>query len=262
MIIRQIYTYNNYRNFNYLIGCSKTREAIAVDPLAYNLCLEEAKKNELKIIAVINTHEHLDHTGGNDKIIQQTGAKLYAHHNAKSVIKDVDIGLKAGDNIKIGSTVNIDILDTPGHTMSHLCLLVRGKEEALFCGDTLFNAGVGNCHNGGDPLSLYNTFYNQLIKLDKKTKIYPGHDYLSNNLEFTMSLEPDNKNAFDLLQKSREENFSTNFVSSFELELKVNTFFRLKERSILESLKSKNILSKNDSPQEVFLALRELRNSW
>ena len=262
MIIKQIYTYNNYRNFNYLIGCSKTREAIAVDPLAYNLCLDEAKKNELNIIAVINTHEHLDHTGGNDKIIKHTGAKLYAHHNAKNVIKDVDIGLRAGDTIKIGSTVNIDILDTPGHTMSHLCLLVRGKEEALFCGDTLFNAGVGNCHNGGNPLSLYNTFYNQLIKLDKKTKIYPGHDYLSNNLEFTLSLEPNNKNAFDLLQKSKKENFSTNFVSSFDLELKVNTFFRLKEKSILESLKSKNVLSKNDSPQEVFLALRELRNSW
>ena len=49
MIIKQIYTYNNYRNFNYLIGCEKTREAIAVDPLAYKLCLEEAKKNDLKI---------------------------------------------------------------------------------------------------------------------------------------------------------------------------------------------------------------------
>ena len=81
MIIKQIYTYNNYRNFNYLIGCEKTREAIVVDPLAYNLCLEEAKRNDLKIVSIINTHEHLDHTGGNDKIIQHTGAKLYAHQN-------------------------------------------------------------------------------------------------------------------------------------------------------------------------------------
>ena len=55
--------------------------------------------------------------------------------------------------------------------MSHLCLLIRGSEDALFCGDTLFNAGVGNCHNGGNPLSLYNTFYNQLIKLDKTKNI-------------------------------------------------------------------------------------------
>ena len=170
--------------------------------------------------------------------------------------------LKGNNKIKVGNTVNIDILDTPGHTMSHLCLLIRGSEDALFCGDTLFNAGVGNCHNGGNPLSLYNTFYNQLIKLDKKTKIYPGHDYLTNNLEFTLSLEPENKNAYDLLQKSKMEGFSTKFVSSFEIELKVNTFFRLKEKSIKESLKNENLLSKNDSPQEVFLALRELRNKW
>ncbi|MAJ24508.1 MAG: hydroxyacylglutathione hydrolase [Rickettsiales bacterium] len=262
MIIKQIFTYNNYRNFNYLIACPKTREAIAVDPLAYNLCLKEAKKNELNIVAVINTHEHLDHTGGNEKIIAHTGAKLYAHNNAIKTIKGVDVGLRAGDKIKIGNSINIDILDTPGHTMAHICLLVRGSEDALFCGDTLFNAGVGNCHNGGNPLSLYNTFYNQLVKLDKKTKIFPGHDYLSNNLEFTLSLEPNNKHAFDLLQLSKKEGFSTNYVSSFETELKVNTFFRLKEASIVETLKSKSLLSKNDSPQEVFLALRELRNKW
>ena len=262
MIIKQIYTYNNYRNFNYLIACPLTREAIAVDPLAYNLCLKEAQDNDLKIVSVINTHEHLDHTGGNDKIINSTGAKLYAHENAKKVIKGVDIGLKAGDKIKVGSSIYIEVLDTPGHTMSHICLLVRGEQDALFCGDTLFNAGVGNCHNGGNPLSLYNTFYNQLIKLDKKTKIYPGHDYLSNNLEFTLSLDPNNKNAYDLLQASKKENYSTSFVSNFETELKVNTFFRLREEAIIKSLKEKGLISKNDSPQEVFLALRKLRNDW
>ena len=82
MIIKQIYTFNNYRNFNYLIACKKTREAVAIDPLAYNLCIKEARENDLKIVAVINTHEHLDHIGGNEKIINSTGAKLYAHENA------------------------------------------------------------------------------------------------------------------------------------------------------------------------------------
>ena len=58
------------------------------------------------------------------------------------------------------------------------------------------------------------------------------------------------------------EGFSTKFVSSFEIELKVNTFFRLKEKSIKESLKNENLLSKNDSSSRSFLALRELRNKW
>ena len=77
-----------------------------------------------------------------------------------------------------------------------------------------------------------------------------------------MSLEPNNKDAYDLLQKSKIENFSTSFISCLETEFKVNVFFRLKEKSIKETLKNANLLSKNDSPQEVFLALRELRNNW
>ena len=262
MIIKQIYTYNNYRNFNYIVGCPITREAVAIDPLAFNICIEEAEKADLKIVSVINTHEHFDHIGGNEPIIKHTGAKLYAHLNAVHKIPNVDVGLKAGDKIKLGKSIDIEVLDTPGHTMSHICLLVRGEQDALFCGDTLFNAGVGNCHNGGNPLSLYNTFYNQLIKLDKKTKIYPGHDYLANNLEFTLSLDPNNENAYDLLQAAKKENYSTGFVSNFETELKVNTFFRLREESIIKSLKEKELISKNDSPQEVFLALRKLRNNW
>ena len=262
MIIKQIYTYNNYRNFNYLIGCPITREAIAIDPLASDLCLKEAAKEGLKIVAIINTHEHMDHIGGNDAIINSTNCKVYAHKNAKHTIPNMNFGLEAGQLLKFGKSIEIEILDTPGHTMSHVCLLLRGEQNSLFCGDTLFNAGVGNCHNGGDPISLYNTFYNQLIKLDKKTKIYPGHDYLITNLQFTLSLEPDNKSAYDLLQKCKMEDFSTSFVSCLETELKVNVFFRLKEKSIKESLKNENLLSKNDSPQEVFLALRELRNNW
>ena len=147
--------------------------------------------------------------------------------------------------------------------MSHVCLLARGDTtNSLFCGDTLFNAGVGNCHNGGDPVSLYETFYNQLIKLEKNTKIYPGHDYLKNNLEFTLSLESENKSAFELLKKAESESFSINYVSSLENELKINTFFRLKESSIIKSIQEKGEPMKDSSPKEVFLALRRLRNNW
>src|SRR3546814_16763655 len=63
----------------------------------------------------------------------------------------------AGDVVKVGRTVELESLDTPGHTMSHVCLLSRGDQPALFCGDTLFNAGAGNCHNGGHPSELYQT---------------------------------------------------------------------------------------------------------
>jgi hydroxyacylglutathione hydrolase len=89
--------------------------------------------------------------------------------------------LSAGDIIKVGKTAELEALDTPGHTMCHICLRSHTEQPALFSGDTMFNAGVGNCHNGGDPATLYQTFAQQLHGLPDNTLVYPGHDYLENN---------------------------------------------------------------------------------
>ena len=150
---------------------------------------------------------------------------------------------------------DIEVLDTPGHTMSHISLLIKGDIEALFCGDTMFSAGVGNCHYGGDPETLYNTFYEQLINLNKKTKIYPGHDYLETNLKFTLSLEPSNNEAKLLLLETKKDNFSTNYVSTLETELKINTFFRLQEQTIIDSLEKRSLLKKRFSILYIYIYL-------
>src|SRR4029450_7792756 len=66
VIVKQIWTANAYRNFNYLIACSETGEALAVDPLDYEKCLKAAKDEGWDITQILNTHEHRDHTGGNE----------------------------------------------------------------------------------------------------------------------------------------------------------------------------------------------------
>src|ERR1700719_300961 len=156
MLVEQIWTGNAGRNFNYLIACAETGEALAVDPLDYQKCLAAAKAKGWTITQILNTHEHRDHTGGNGEMIKATGAKILAHKNAKPRIPEMDSGLGAGDVIKVGRTVELQCLDTPGHTMSHICILAHGDTPALFCGDTLFNAGDCDCHNGGPSNELYN----------------------------------------------------------------------------------------------------------
>ena len=263
MIVEQIWTANAYRNFNYLIACPQSGEALAIDPLDHKKCLARAKERGWEITQVLNTHEHGDHTGGNKAMIAATGAKLLAHKNARDRIPGMDVGLGAGDLVEVGRTVVLESLDTPGHTMSHVCLLSRTDQPALFCGDTLFNAGAGNCHNGGHPNELYQTFAEQLSKLPDETLIYPGHDYIANNLRFTLDREPDNAKAADLLSDVDDQDPNRALVSTLALEKEINTFFRLHSPSVIVRLRE----AFPDLPDEpdaktVFLKLRELRNSW
>ena len=141
MIVEQIWTGNAYRNFNYLIVCPETGDALAIDPLDHEKCLARAKDKGWDITQILNTHEHGDHTGGNRVMVAATGAKLLAHVNARDKIPGIDRGLGAGDVIEVGKTVELEALDPPGHTMSHVCLLSRTDEPALVCGDTLFSIG-------------------------------------------------------------------------------------------------------------------------
>ncbi|MPZ43084.1 MAG: MBL fold metallo-hydrolase [Betaproteobacteria bacterium] len=263
MIVRQIWTANSYRNFNYLIACPETGEAAAIDPLDHEKCLRAATDAGWTITQIVNTHEHRDHTGGNEALVQKTGARILAHRNAKDRIPGMARGLGAGDVIKVGRTVELETLDTPGHTMSHVCLLSHTDQPALFCGDTLFNAGAGNCHNGGHPEELYATFVNQLAKLPPGTLVYPGHDYIENNLRFTLDREPDNAQAKAMLGQVGGQDPNHPYVTTLESESEINTFFRLRSPTVIARLRE-TFPDLPDAPdaRTVFLKLRELRNTW
>ncbi len=263
MIVEQIWTNNNFRNFNYLIVCPETGEALAVDPLEFGQCLDAAKDKGWEITQILNTHHHHDHTGGNGGMVEATGAKILANAKARDDIPDMDIGLEAGDVVKVGKTVELEAMDTPGHTMSHVCLLSRTDQPALICGDTLFNAGAGHCKGGGHPEPLYETFAKQLAILPDDTLIYPGHDYIENNLNFTLDREPDNARAASLKEEVAGQDTNRAMVTTLALEKEVNTFFRLHSPTVIARLREA-FPDLPDEPDEktVFLKLRELRNDW
>ena len=263
MIVEQVWTGNAYRNFNYLIACPETGDALAIDPLDFKKCLAVAEDRGWTISQILNTHEHGDHTGGNTGLVKATGASIIAHENAGSRIPNMSRGVGAGDVINVGSSVDLECLDTPGHTMSHICLLSKTDQPALFSGDTLFNAGAGNCHNGGHPDELYDTFHDQLERLGDDTMIYPGHDYLINNLQFTLDREPDNEVARQMLADYESQDPDDALVTTLAQEREINTFFRLDSPSVISRLQEL-YPEMGDSPDEraVFLKLRELRNRW
>ena len=263
MIVERIWTGNAYRNFNYLIACPETGEALAIDPLDHEKTLATARVKGWQITQVLNTHEHHDHTGGNAAVIAATGAKLIAHHKAGGRIAGVNRGVKAGDVIRVGKTVELECLDTPGHTLCHICLRSHTEQPALFSGDTLFNAGAGNVHNGGDVGALYATFVDQLARLPDNTLVYPGHDYIENNLGFTLDREPDNAAARALLPNVTGQDPAKSAVTTLAEEKQINAFLRVDSPSLVARLRE-NFPDLPDAPdpKTVFAKLRELRNQW
>ena len=263
MLVERIWAANSLRNFHYIIACAETGEALIVDPLNAAQCLASARARGFEIRQVLNTHEHRDHTDGNAGVVAATRASVLSHAGAAGVIGGVDRGLARGDVIKVGRTVELEVLDTPGHTRSHVCLLAHGDAPALFCGDTLFNAGAGNCHNGGDPGLLYETFVNQLARLPDITRVFPGHEYMARNLAFTVDREPGNVDAAKALPMAKAQKPEDARITTLGEEKRINAFLRLQNPEIIARLRERfpEIGEKPDA-RTVFVRLRELRNIW
>ena len=259
MKIHQVYTQSVLDNFTYLIELSDG-SAVAIDPWDDAITNQLLVDNSLSLKAIINTHEHWDHIQGNEALVAQHGCEVWAHANGKDKIPGLSRVLTAGELIALDDGVALKVLDTPGHTLAHLCFLVmeQGVPNAVFTGDTLFNAGVGHCRGGGDIDLLYQTIVEQFHSLDDGVVIYPGHRYLKNNLRFTLSIEPENQDAKDWLVRAGQDNDPANpLTTCIGDECKLNTFFRLNSRAIRSAL---NLPT--DSEKAVFTALRVRRDSW
>ncbi len=164
-------------NFSYVIHCDQTDIAALVDPgsdasNAINFIL----KNQLKLLYMINTHHHTDHTADNARVKRMFDCKLIAASTARAhSISSADMYIRDGDSLMLGK-LRLNFIQTPGHTPDGLCVLVDDK--ALITGDTLFIGDCGRCDLPGSSLKQMFESLNQKIKpLSDDLIIYPGHDY-------------------------------------------------------------------------------------
>ncbi len=184
-------------NFSYIIGDEETHQGAVVDPgFDIETILHTASQKELKITHIIDTHEHMDHTSGNQDIAVRTGAKIVAHEDTP-ITKDISV--RDEDVLKLGET-DIKIIHTPGHTPGSICLLV---DQKLLTGDTLF---VGECGRvdlpGGSAEDLYDSLFNKITKLEEEIEVYPGHNY---GAEPSSTIGYEKKHNYVLKPRTKDE---------------------------------------------------------
>ncbi|MBW2061070.1 MAG: MBL fold metallo-hydrolase [Deltaproteobacteria bacterium] len=190
MIVTQILV-GQFAVFCYLIGCEATHEALVIDPAGDEDRIKDAAQEAgLNIKYIFNTHGHPDHTCGNARMKEITGAAIVMHaldddiFNIKGNARmasvwglaqspPADIRLDQEKTFRVGQ-VNLEIIHTPGHTPGGLCLLGEGQ---LFTGDTLFVGSGGRTDLPYGSLSALLDSIKKLMALPDDTVIWPGHDY-------------------------------------------------------------------------------------
>jgi hydroxyacylglutathione hydrolase len=157
------------RNYGYLVGCEKTRKAAVIDPSTDpQPCNKKAIELGLKVLYVINTHSHFDHTGGNKFFKSKVGAKLVTHQSVST--GDIQVG--DGDTLPLGE-LTLTFFHTPGHTNDSICVLANGE---LMTGDTLFVGKVGGTSTREAAKVEFDSL-NKLMNLEPGTRVWPGHNY-------------------------------------------------------------------------------------
>ncbi len=256
---------NPGRNLCYVVASDVSGHALLIDPIAPERCLAVARAHSLQVVGIVNTHEHRDHTGGNATVRAQIDVPIFAI--AGSGIEEAT-AVVAGHVFSLATSVDDQLIvhHLPGHTQHHICLVGKSHEENGFwlTGDTIFAAGVGNCIRGGNVEALYQSV--QKFPASRADMIYPGHDYLHRNLQFTVAIEPDNVAA---RQHLATVTLDTEFAATtMEEEWMHNCFFRLQCPSVVEGVRRRRhelgltALPASSNDGEVFHALRELRNLW
>ena len=186
-------------------------EAAVIDPLREIApYLQKAEKDGVKIKYVLETHFHADFVSGHIDLAKATGASIVFGPNAATTF-EAHIA-KDGEELKVGK-MTIRVLHTPGHTMestTYLLLDEKGKECAIFSGDTLFIGDVGRPDLAAKSSltvedlagTLFDSLRNKIMPLPGNIIVYPAHG-AGSACGKNMS-----KETFDTLENQKKTNYA------------------------------------------------------
>jgi hydroxyacylglutathione hydrolase len=222
------------------------------------------RHEKLKLVAILNTHHHHDHVGGNALLLQEFPVPVYGpasesiptvtHPLHECVDRESDEGVVYLPEF----TLSFRVLDIPGHTAGHIAYY---GGNMLFCGDTLFACGCGKLFEG--TAAQMTASLQKLADLPNDTQVYCGHEYTLANIRFARVVEPGNQELLE--QEKKVEALVKQHIptlpSTIEREKAINPFLRCDQQEVIQSASAHADKPLTD-PVGVFAALREWKNRF
>ena len=242
---------------NYIWLIHNQHLALVVDPGDHQPVTQAIDQLGLKLLAILNTHHHADHVGGNLALYQRYGCSIYGP--AAEPIPGLTHPLAQDDQISFPELgLSLQIICTPGHTLGHIAYYGAGY---LFCGDTLFGCGCGRLFEGS-PGQMHRSL-SRLAQLPDDTLLCCAHEYTLSNILFAITVDRDNP-ALLLRQQAdrdkRERGLPT-LPSTLGLEKATNPFLRCHEASLAQTAETLTG-AKPLNEVDIFAALRTAKDRF
>ena len=216
---------------NYIWIIHNEKYAVIIDPGIATPVIEYIRQHHLKLIAILNTHHHHDHTGGNLELSQLFGIQIYGPK--KETIPGMTDGLEEGNIVRLPELpLNLTVLDTPGHTAGHISYYGSNN---LFCGDTLFSCGCGRIFEG-TAQQMYSSL-KKITTLPDDTQVYCTHEYTLSNTHFATEIDPTNSLLAEYMSKVKllRANHKPTIPTTLAIEKSINPFLRCEQSAIINA---------------------------
>ena len=242
---------------NYIWCLRRASVAVVVDPGDARPVLDYLAKEGLRLTAILTTHHHGDHVGGNTGLLAKYNVPVFGP--ARENIPGITRKLREGDTVEVpGVDMHFQVFDVPGHTAGHIAYFGEG---VLFCGDTLFSCGCGRLFEG--TAAQMHASLGKFAALPGDTLVYCAHEYTLSNLRFARAADPGNPAINDRETSARAALAKGNpsLPSTIESELAANPFLRSAIPALATSA-SQHAGHTLTSPLEVFAALRSWKDGF
>lgn len=175
-------------NFAFLIHDEDSGETACVDVPDAAPVLAALDRTGWRLTDILLTHHHADHVQGVAALRAATGAKVLGAAADAHRLPPLDLALTTEMSFSIGRD-HARIIDVSGHTVGHIAFHFPDS-GLVFTGDSLMAAGCGRLFEG-TPAQMWDSL-GRLMALPPATLVCSGHDYLTGNLAFAATLEPQN----------------------------------------------------------------------